>query len=222
MAGRRRGDGWFARVSAAAARTGVHVGRALRNIAIDLRRGEVMGRAPLVGAGTTNSDHRVLSETFGGRVRPGDVLVDIGCGRGRVLSTWLRSFPGHAVVGIELDPRLAAGTAKRFARHHRCRVIAGDAVDALPDDGTLLFMFNPFDRETVLRLRDVLEARPRSEPPLRILYSNPRHADLFDDRAGWTVERIGLGGGRLVPHHDLAVIDQITLTPTPERPKGRT
>ena len=175
-----------------------------------------MGRAPLVGAGTTNSDHHVLSQIFVGRVRPGDVLVDVGCGRGRVLSTWLRTLPDHQVVGIELDPKLAKGTARRFARHSRCRVIEGDAVAMLPPDGTLLFMFNPFNRATVARLRGALEARPPSQPPLRILYSNPRHVDLFEGRAGWAVERVGLGGGRLVPHHDLAVIDQIPLAPQPD------
>lgn len=135
-------------------------------------------------------------------------MVDLGCGRGRVLSTWLRTLPDQQVVGVELDPKLAQGTAKRFARHTRCRVVQGDAVTMLPADGTLLFMFNPFDRGTVERLRDTLEAQPPSDPPLRILYSNPRHAHVFEGRSGWAVNRVQLGGGRLVPHHDLAMIDQ--------------
>lgn len=197
------------RLSTALARVAVQVGRALRNVATDLRHGEWLGRPPVVGAGTTNSDHRVLAQTFDGRVRDRDVLVDLGCGRGRVLSSWLRAYPGRRIIGVEIDPKLAARTRRRFADRPDCVVVEGDAVTALPPDGTLLYMFNPFDRPTVEWLRDALEGRPPSDPPLRILYSNPRHADLFEGRPGWTVAQFRLGGGHLVPHHDLVVIDQV-------------
>jgi SAM-dependent methyltransferase len=177
-------------------------------VATDLRHGEWLGRPPVVGAGTTNSDHRVLAQVFDGRVRDRDVLVDLGCGRGRVLSTWLRAYPGRRIIGVEIDPKLASRTGRRFAGRADCLVVQGDAVTALPPEGTLFYMFNPFDRPTVERLRDALEARAPSDPPLRILYSNPRHADLFERRPGWTVAWFRLGGGHLVPHHDLVVIDQ--------------
>lgn len=207
------------RLGTAVARTAVQVARAVRNVGTDLRRGEWLGRPPVVGAGTTNSDHRVLEQVFDGRVRGGDVLVDLGCGRGRVLSTWLRAFPGHQIFGVELDPKLAERTRERFAGRSACRVIEGDAVTSLPPEGTLFYMFNPFDRATVERLRDALEATTPSEPPVRILYSNPRHADLFEQRSGWCVDRVELGGGRLVPHHDLAVIDQKPLDAESDHPK---
>lgn len=208
--------------STALARVAVQVARALRNVATDLRHGEWLGRPPVVGAGTTNSDHRVLAQVFDGRVRDRDVLVDLGCGRGRVLSTWLRAFPGRRAIGVEIDPKLAARTGRRFADSADCLVVQGDAVTALPPEGTLLYMFNPFDRPTVERLRDALEARAPSNPPLRILYSNPRHADLFEGRPGWVVAQFRLGGGRLVPHHDLVVIDEVRCaSPTGRSEDGR-
>lgn len=182
--------------------------RAVRNIATDVRCGHLMGRVPGVGAGSSNSDHQVLRGVFAGSIRPGDVLVDIGCGRGRVLAAWLRFHPAHDVVGIEVDRDLAAGTARRFRDEPRCRVIAGDAVVLLPADATLLFMFNPFARDTVERLCAQLAERPVTDPPLRILYSNPNHLAVFERSPAWRIERVRLGGGRLIPHHDLAVVDR--------------
>lgn len=155
-------------------------GRATRNVATDIRYGHLMGRVPRIGAGTSNSDHQVLRTVFAGRIRPGDVLVDIGCGRGRVLAVLLRTHPAHTVVGIEVDAELASAAARRFRNEPRCRVIAGDAISLLPDEATLLFLFNPFGRAAVERLRDQLEQRPPSRPPLRILYSNPHHLEAFE------------------------------------------
>jgi len=145
---------------------------------------------------------------FDGRVRTDDVLVDLGCGRGRVLAYWARSFPDHRCVGIELDAALAASTQRRLGRRPNCTVIAGDAVDALPSDASLLFLFNPFGAPDVERLRTALEQRPQRKPPLRILYSNPRHLEGFEVSDRWTVEIVSLGGGSTVPYHDLAVIDR--------------
>lgn len=182
--------------------------RAVRNVVTDLRHGRIAAVVPGRHGATRNSDHRVLHAVFDRRVRAGDVVVDVGCGRGRVLAHLLRHHPGHRVVGIEIDRDLAATTARRLRRSPGCEVIAGDAVAALPGDATLLFLFNPFGREDVDRLRVALEARPVSDPPQRLLYSNPRHVDVFAASAAWRVERRSLGGGRLVPFHDLAVIDR--------------
>lgn len=175
----------------------------------DLRLGRFTATLPFVHSGTRNSDHRVLRAVFTGNVRPGDVLVDMGCGRGRVLSHWLQHHPGHPVFGIELDTALAASTAARFAKFDGCQIIQGDAVSRLPSDATLLFLFNPFDRETVDRLRVELESRPMTDPPTRLLYSNPVHVEVFADSDVWSIEQRELGGGSVVPFHAVAVIDRI-------------
>ncbi|QYG94254.1 methyltransferase domain-containing protein [Iamia sp. SCSIO 61187] len=183
--------------------------RSARNIATDLRHGQFTAAVPGRHGDTNNSDHKVLQAVFDQRVRPGDVIIDVGCGRGRVLAHLLRNHPGHRVVGIEIDHELAATTARRFADEALCEVIAGDAVAVLPDDATLLFLFNPFGEADIERLRVALEARPATQPPQRLLYSNPRHLGGFESSDAWTVRMNTLGGGRLVPFHDLAVIDRV-------------
>lgn len=192
-------------------RAGVYLSRGLRNGVIDLRRGRRLlnGRWRRPGGEAEahqNSDHAALRRIFRGRVRPGDVLVDIGCGRGRVLDHWLSHFPGHRIIGIELDPDVAAETARRLRRHENCTVLSGDALELLPLDGTLFYLYNPFGPEQVTDLRSRLAARPRSSRPVVVLYHHPKHLEAFADRPGWQIEHVALGGSRLAPFDDLAVI----------------
>jgi hypothetical protein len=188
-------------IDAYAARA-VIVGRAVRNVLTDFTYGHIMA------AGPDNSDYLALEEMFAGRVRDGDVLVDVGCGRGRVLAKWLRRYPGHQVIGIELNEQRAAKTRRRFRREARCTVISGDAIASLPENATLLFLFNPFDRDGSLRMRDALANRPPVQPPLRLLYTNPEFVDQFENNPDWITERVPIGSSELVPHHDLVVIDR--------------
>lgn len=153
-----------------------------------------------------NSDHVALHRIFRGRVRRGDVLVDVGCGRGRVLDHWLRHFPEHRIVGIELDPVVAAETAHRLRRHAHCTVLSGDALELLPTDGTLFYLYNPFGAAEVANLRSRLAALPRTSRPLSVLYHHPKHLEAFAERPAWRIEHVALGGNRLAPFDDLAVI----------------
>lgn len=197
----RRAAGWVARGAVVA-------WRATSNLAKDLALGHVPAAKPTRGGGHS-SDHRLLRSAFAGRVRETDVLVDLGCGRGRVLAHWLRAFPNHRVVGIEWDPSLAARTSSAFRGEPRCAVIAGDAVKVLPPDATLLYLFDLLGKEDMAQLRSELEVRPLSDPPQRIVYCNPRHVNVFESSGGWRVERINVGGGDIVPLPDVVVIDRV-------------
>jgi len=42
------------------------------------------------------------------RFGPADVIVDVGCGKGRSLNWLIDHFPANAIYGIELDPELCA------------------------------------------------------------------------------------------------------------------
>jgi SAM-dependent methyltransferase len=108
----------------------------------------------------------------------GHVLLDYGCGMGRVLVTAARR-PYRAVLGVELVPQLAAAAREnlRRARGLRCpdvRVIEADATSfSLPDEVTVLHFFNPFHGDVldaVLRkVRESLDRRPRT---IHALYFN--------------------------------------------------
>lgn len=75
-------------------------------------------------------------------------------------------------------------------------------------EGTLFYLYNPFGAEQVTDLRSRLAAHPRSSRPLLVLYHHPKHIKAFADRPAWEIEHVPLGGSRLAPFDDLAVISR--------------
>ena len=167
------------------------VARLLRNVAFDLKYGAFLGgtvaaRSPGAHA-SGNTDYAVMDQFFRGRIHEHDVLVDVGCGRGRVLNWWLRYHGTHRIVGIELLEEVAAATAARLRSYSNVQVIAGDALENLPSDGTLFFLFNPFDAPTMARFKERFRALCRANPARRLLYYAPVHLDIFAQDPEWRV-----------------------------------
>lgn len=137
------------------------------------------------------------------KVKRSDVFVDFGSGTGRVLLQAGR-YPFRRVTGIEITTSLneiARANIKR--RKHRFRAEAVEVVEAnvldwnIPDDMTHAWFFDPFERDVMARvvemLHDSLERQPRD---LTVFYAYPRHADLFDRsdvfelvRKSWGIRR---------------------------------
>lgn len=173
--------------------------RTLPNVVHDLRRGGWLGgtgnarpRAP--GAYRTQStdyaDLSVLLSPDELRARADDVAVDVGCGRGRVINWWLDHGVRGPIVGIELDAAIAQQTRRRLARAANVTILTGDAADLLPADGTLFYLYNPFDQRTMQRFEERLAALRNASGRLRVVYYNARHADVFLWSGRWTVTPI--------------------------------
>lgn len=65
-------------------------------------------------------------------VKRGDVVVDLGCGDGRILVTAVQKF-GAKAVGIELNPKLVKEASEMIARlglQNHAKVIRGDIFEA--------------------------------------------------------------------------------------------
>jgi hypothetical protein len=164
--------------------------------------GEFMGvSTPARGMDSNGSGYtgyRELADLFEGRVHRSDVLVDVGCGKGRVVGWWLGQGFRNKIVGIELDDELAAGAARRFRRHPNVTIVPGSVVGSVPRDATLFYLFNPFGRDTLVAFRDELErlfvgvGRAR----VRIIYYNCVHADVFEDSAEWVVRELDMPRSR--------------------------
>lgn len=168
--------------------------RVLYNALIDVRfgpplAGEIRTRYGHLGAkDTANSDYLALDRIFAGTIGPDDVLVDIGCGKGRVLNWWLRHYDNQ-IIGIELDPDIAAKTRSRLARFTNVTVVTGDAVQCLPPEGTLYYMYNPFHAEIVSQLEArLVEAAQGGAGPIRIVYNNCKYLSAFVNSPHWTVD----------------------------------
>jgi SAM-dependent methyltransferase len=103
--------------------------------------------------------HRLMRyhDFFVDRVRPGERVLDVGCGKGE-LAFDLAERAGADVTGVDLDAAYLAFARDRF-RHERLRFVEGDALADLPPGG--------FD---VVVLSNVLEhIAPRVELLRRLL-----------------------------------------------------
>jgi hypothetical protein len=117
----------------------------------------------------------------GWRTGPGDVLADIGAGKGRVVVQASVLYRLDRVIGVERSPQLAAAARANVERLRapmragKAEIIEADArAWRVPDDLTIAYLFNPFDAEIVRSVVDQLVAsvdrRPRR---LRIAYFFP-------------------------------------------------
>lgn len=144
-------------------------------------------------------------------VHSDDILVDVGCGKGRVINYWLSRGLQNHMIGLELDPAIAAQTAKQFATWPNVRITAGDALANLPMTGTLFYFYNPFAKEKVMEFEQRLNKLP-PDKRVKVVYYNPKSVDVFSPPA-WDIEHLNfehdLGikrWGRINKFHELAII----------------
>jgi SAM-dependent methyltransferase len=117
----------------------------------------------------------------------GDVLADLGCGKGRVVLQAARMHRFDRVIGVERSPelaRLARENVERLEARGRLRagevtIVQADIRDwDVPDDLTVAYIFNAFRGalfdEVVQALLDSYDRRPR---PLRLVYVHPLEHD---------------------------------------------
>ena len=98
------------------------------------------------------------------------MIVDVGCGKGRSLNWFVERYPANRIVGIELDPELCAQTARRLRRHENVTIVCGDATALLPPDGTIFYLYNPFDAGVRRGSRSAVLERPAAT----IVYYNAK------------------------------------------------
>ena len=162
--------------------------------AIDRRLGivttdEVVADALGAEIGSFRRTQRALGWTGAFRLVPrlglarDDVILDVGCGAGRVACVAARSSLSR-VLGIDVDPLMVALAKTNAARvrGRRCpiEIVEADATRfEVPDDVTCVILYNSFGGqplETALRL--VLDSMDRRERRMRLVYGNPKEHHL--------------------------------------------
>lgn len=182
--------------------------RLFHNARIDLKYGAFLGGtikssyAHLGIQDVANTDYAVLPFIFKDKVRESDVLVDIGCGKGRVINWWLSCGLPNQIIGIELDEAVARRTQQRLRRYENVKIICGDALNHLPENATVLYLYNPFTAPWVAKLKDRLKVVYAAAHKITLLYYNCIFVEIFVNDPNWTVEVISLGA----PFHPLAVV----------------
>jgi SAM-dependent methyltransferase len=114
------------------------------------------------------------------QVGPDDVFIDLGCGMGRAVLLAAR-YPMKRVIGVELSEDLTRIAQENVdnAREHLAagdvEVVQADVLEyELPDDVTIVYLYNPFTGEIFARaLEQILASLDRRPRPMRIIY---RHA----------------------------------------------
>jgi SAM-dependent methyltransferase len=173
-----------------------HLRTKLANALLDLRFGALLrgGKEtshPHLGAyATNNSSYGVIHTLFRGRVRPSDVLVDVGCGKGRVINAWLLAGFANRMIGVELDTGIAAKTRERLRPFPNVAIRTGDIVANFPRDGTLFYLFNPFNAAMMSRFKETLKEciSHRSMGEATVIYYNCRHIEVFAEDPACEIE----------------------------------
>jgi ubiquinone/menaquinone biosynthesis C-methylase UbiE len=106
-------------------------------------------------AGT--SDERVDEALRLAALRPGERLVDLGCGDGRVLLRAAEAY-GAEVIGVELDPGLAATARELMAGAGVEGTVLEADFESVPIEADVVFAF--LSPATLQRLRPRLAALP--------------------------------------------------------------
>lgn len=190
--------------------------RLINNIWLDLRYGGFLGgttKTPYAHLGledTASTDYAALPFIFTpNTLRHSDVLVDIGCGKGRVINWWLSRGFTNQIVGIEIDEVIASKTKRRLRRYQNVTIVCGDVLAQLPRQGTIFYLYNPFKASWVAALKLQLESHFAASGGIIVFYYNCVHLDIFKDDSRWVVEEIALPS----PFHRLAVMKMKTQVP---------
>ncbi len=119
-------------------------------------------------------------------VEPDDVFLDLGSGKGRIVLQAAR-YPFRRVIGVELSAslgRIAAANVAARRDELRCadvKLVTADATRyAIPDDVTVVYLYNPFRGAVFASVVDrLVESLDRAPRPLRIIYRTPLEEELL-------------------------------------------
>jgi SAM-dependent methyltransferase len=167
----------------------------IRNWYGDLKFGSWCGRikpsqyAHLGASAVQSSYYSQIAELFGQiTITETDVLVDVGCGRGRVLNYWLSRGYRNQMIGIELDEEVADATRKRLEHFPNVTILTGSVLDHIPPRGTVFYLYHPFDARVCEQFKTRLAATFAGSGNIVLLYNNCVHVDVFRNDPHWIVK----------------------------------
>jgi precorrin-6B methylase 2 len=127
-------------------------------------------------------------------VQPGanDIVIDIGCGRGRAVCHFAR-LGVKKVIGIEINPKFSKMAEKNVrdlrGRKAPVEIINQDAVSADLSEGTIFYMFNPFGEKTLCSILNNIElSHKKKNKPVTVIYVEPLFSCVLDDYS-WLEKR---------------------------------
>lgn len=124
------------------------------------------------------------------RIQPGKVLVDLGCGKGKVLLI-ASEFGFKEVRGVEFSPLLcdiASNNCSTYKGRTKTNtlfaIFKSDVLDyRIKDDEDVFYLFNPFDTYILKQvLENILASLQRRERKIWIIYRNAVHRGMVEEK----------------------------------------
>lgn len=143
-------------------------------------------RQTLGATGSQSSPYWVLDEMFKDfHPTANDNIVDVGCGKGRVLAYLIREKCPCSITGIELNADVASYANQWISRYPNAKVEHANAFDLNFDQYTVMFLFRPFEPDFFAKFLDKLDAEITH--PLKVFYfADTQSGYMLKDRPGWT------------------------------------
>lgn len=150
--------------------------------------GKIKSRYAHLGAReTSSSNYSVLSCIFRKyKITDSDILVDLGCGKGRVINWWLKQGYKNRIIGLEINEQIAAETGKRFQRYRNVEIICGNALEKIPECGTVFYLYNSFARRATNEFRDRMKNLFGSKG-VKIIYVCCEQLEAFSGDPDWKI-----------------------------------
>ena len=148
--------------------------------------------------GSLSSGYRDLTTIFSSiSIKENDIIVDVGCGKGRVLNFLLSKNYVVPLIGVEIDSSVALVTKKKFQRYKNIQIYSGAIEDGglLETKGAVYYLFNPFFESVMKKFATQLEKNvidgyyKTMERPI-ILYYYCYHLHVFEDNPFWKVHKL--------------------------------
>ena len=114
-----------------------------------------------------------------------DVFVDVGCAWGRLIAYLKKKTKINRFIGVELNEKIANQAQTSFVNDSSVSIICGNILDNLPKEGTLFYLFNPFDMKTMRCFLDLIERNINHN--VRLLYLYPTCREEIDKRENWVL-----------------------------------
>lgn len=131
---------------------------------------------------TANSGYEQLKMIFFDffKIKEKDVIVDVGCGKGRVFNLLLYKGLKNKMIGYEINQTVGETTRRNLSKYKNVEIISKNIFDDFPTEGNIFFLFNPFRSEMMVDFKNKILQLQEKDP--LILYYNPQYLDVFDDK----------------------------------------
>ena len=158
------------------------------------------------GTGSHASPYCVLECIFSHvTLTASDTLMDVGCGKGRILAFLVKEHCPCQIYGVEHNPEVARLAAQWSERYEQVHIIQGDAFQLDYNPFTVLTLARPFLPKTFLSFVEQLEAT-LTHPVTLIYYEDQESSYLLRKRSGW----------RMLFREKVARIRGVKIAPWPQ------